>query len=140
MLDAAGRLLGMAVAGPRRRVVLVPIETIERAGEELVVHGRVRRGYLGVSVETVRLGQPAPDAEGERGLMVLALDPSGPAAGAGLLQGDIIVTFDGQTAPSPRALGRMLPATSIGRAVPLEFVRAGARLRITVPVGEKPAA
>jgi S1-C subfamily serine protease len=139
VLDATGRLLGMAVAGPRRRVVLVPIETIERVGEELVVHGRARRGYLGVSVESVRLGAPA-GTESERGLVVLALDPSGPAARAGMLQGDIIVGFDGQAAPSPRALGRMLPASSIGRAIPLDFVRAGARLRISVPVGEKPAA
>ena len=92
LVDAEGRLIGMAVFGPRRRVLAIPHATIVRASEEVLAHGSVGRGYIGVSVQSVRV-----DGEGEgRGAMVVGLDPEGPAKQAGVLLGDILLTWDGE--------------------------------------------
>src|SRR5574340_866197 len=55
VLDARGRLIGMAVFGPRRRVLVIPAPTIERVVDQILAHGRVPRGYLGASLQPVRL-------------------------------------------------------------------------------------
>lgn len=140
LLNASGDLLGMAVLGPRRRVLLIPLATIERVGQELLTHGRIRRGYLGVAVRPVPLHQAvAAAAAGEPGLLVLSLDPKGPAATGGLMQGDIIVSLDGERVRSPRGLVRRLPGSSIGKAVALDLIRAGKTAQVSVSVAEGPA-
>ena len=143
VLDATGRLRGMAVLGPMRRVLLIPADTIERAGMELLTHGRIRRGYLGVRVQPVRLAPAATvaggaEAEHPLGLMVMGLDREGPASKAGLVQGDIIRAVDGETPHSPRGLSRLLPSTRIGQTVAIDLVRSGTDLRLPVVVGESP--
>jgi S1-C subfamily serine protease len=141
VLDTTGGLLGMAVFGPHRRIVLIPADTIERVGQDILAHGRVRRGYLGVSVQPIALStMPGADAGGRAtGLMILSLDAQGPAAAAGLLQGDIVRAIDGEAVRSSRALSRKLPPTSIGQAVTLDLVRAGVETKLTVAIGESPA-
>ena len=141
VLDATGRLRGMAVLGPMRRVLMIPHDTIERAGQELLAHGRIRRGYLGVRVQPVRVvpRTDGSEAEGKAGLMVLGLDPQGPATAVGVLQGDIILAVNGQVPHSPRALLRLLPGQLIGQSVTLDLVRSAATLQIAVIIGEGPA-
>jgi len=89
VLDAAGNMLGMAVFGPRRRVLIIPVATVERVATRLEVHGRSARGYLGLSLQPVRL-----DAGGA-GAIVMGVDASGPSAAAGIRQGDVITAWDG---------------------------------------------
>jgi S1-C subfamily serine protease len=50
-LDSTGRAIGMAVFGPRRRVLVIPSATIERVAAKLETHGRVPRGYLGLGLQ-----------------------------------------------------------------------------------------
>jgi S1-C subfamily serine protease len=141
VLDVAGRLQGMAVFGPHGRIVLIPTDTIDRVGQDLLTHGRVRRGYLGVSLQPILLSKrPGTDAgSSETALMILSLDAQGPAAGAGLLQGDIVRSMDGEAVSSPRALARKLAPTSIGRSVILDLLRGGVATKVTVAIGESPA-
>jgi S1-C subfamily serine protease len=141
VFDASGQFVGMPVFGPRRRVLVIPVETIGRAGEELLAHGRIRRGYLGVGIQPVAVAPKAgvETAEGKAGLMVMSLDPKGPVAQAGLQQGDVIVAVDGTAVGSRRALARLLPGASIGRALAVDILRAGQSLTLQVTVGEAPA-
>jgi S1-C subfamily serine protease len=136
--DAGGRYIGMAVFAPRRRVLLIPAQTIDRVGQELLAHGRVRRGYLGVGVQAVAVGPRADAGGGENrtGLMVISLDPKGPAAQAGLQQGDIILAFDGNAASSARALVGMLRNADIGKTANLDISRSGRDIRVSVALGE----
>ncbi len=76
LLDDAGRLIGMAVFGPRRRPLAIPAETIARVVEVLRVRGRVARGYLGLAMQPVRTGST-------RGLIVLGVDPRQPGGAGG---------------------------------------------------------
>src|SRR6202166_155365 len=88
LIDVQGRVVGMAVLGPRRRALAIPAATIDRAVDQLLARGQVFRGYLGAGLQPVRLDRPAGDAQPAgrgRGILVVSLDPGGPAAGAGLL-------------------------------------------------------
>jgi S1-C subfamily serine protease len=130
-LDASGQGIGMVVFGPRRRALVIPSATIERVAAQLAAHGRIARGYLGLSLQPVSL----PD--GGSGAMVMGVDPEGPSAAAGIEQGDIIIAWNGE--PVQR-LQRQLGPASVGQTVRLGLRRAGAAREVTVTVAERPAA
>lgn len=133
-LDAAGQAFGMAVFGPRRRVLVIPAATVERVAATLERQGRVPRGYLGLRLQSVR-------AEGGGdGAMVMGVDPAGPGAAAGLRQGDVITGWAGQPVAGANALLRALGPDSVGQACAVSVIRAGERIELTLTVGERPAA
>jgi S1-C subfamily serine protease len=136
VVAADGSLIGMAAFAPRRRVLAIPASTIARVVETIKDKGQVARGYLGVGLQRVRL--PAPDgAEPRRGAMVMTIDPAGPAHAAGILQGDIIVALGGAAVTGLRSLYQQLGPDSVGRTVPLELVRAGARHGVDVTIAPR---
>jgi len=132
VLDAAGRAFGMAVFGPRQRVLVIPSATIERIAATLEAHGRVPRGYLGLGLQPVRLG------EGQVGAMVMNVDQSGPGAAAGVQQGDIIVRWGGAPLRGVQALTHTLGHTSIGSVVAVSLRRAGEPVEVQLTIGERP--
>jgi len=134
VLDAAGGALGMAVFGPRRRVLVIPGATIDRVAGTLAVHGRIARGYLGLAL------QPVPVEGGGAGIMVISVDPRGPGAAAGIFQGDVIVAWGGEPVRGVRALLRTLGPATIGGVVPLTVQRGGAPVALNITIGERPAA
>jgi len=133
-LDAAGGGIGMAVFGPRRRVLVIPAATIERVAAKLESGGKIARGYLGLGLQPVRLDDAAV------GAMVMSVDAKGPGAAAGVLQGDVIIAWDGQPLRGVRALTRALGPDSVGARVALTLKRAGARHEISLTIGERPQA
>src|ERR1700731_4528107 len=100
LIDAQGRVLGMTVLGPRRRVLAIPTSTIERAVDQLLARGHVFRAYLGAGLRPVRherrLDSSSTSSSG-RGVLVVDLDPEGPAMQAGLLVGDVITSWNGKS-------------------------------------------
>jgi S1-C subfamily serine protease len=142
VFDAGGGFIGMSVFAPRRRVLLIPAETIERVGQELLTHGRIRRGYLGVGVQAVAVGAASDAEHGAKktGLMIISLDPQGPSAQAALQQGDIVLAFDGSATDSVRSLSAMLRNAAPGRTANLDISRSGRDMRVAVTLGEGPTA
>jgi S1-C subfamily serine protease len=136
LVDAEGRLVGMAVFGPRRRVLAIPLSTINRAVERILAHGSVSRGYIGVSVQSVNV----EGGEAGRGAMVVGLDPDGPAKQAGLLLGDIIVTWNEEAVAGTRSIINRLGPTTAGAKVDLGIVRAGTPAKLSLTVAERPSA
>ncbi len=132
VIDAAGRGIGMAVFGPRRRVLVIPSATIERVAAKLETHGRIARGYLGLGLQPVRLD------DGGVGAIVMSVDRDGPGAAAGLAQGDVIAAWDGRPIESIRSLRRTLGPDSIGTTAVLSLKRAGAPAQVTLTIGERP--
>jgi S1-C subfamily serine protease len=131
-LDASGRAFGMAVLGARR-VLTIPAATIERVAARLESHGRIGRGYLGVGLQPVRLDDGV-------GAMVMSVDKQGPAANAGIRQGDVIVGVNNERITGVRALVRSLGPDSIGSTVDLAIQRAGAPVNVKLTIGERPEA
>ena len=128
-VDAAGGLIGLAVADPRRRTLVIPAATVARAVEALAARGYVGRGYLGLALQPLR--------RGEGGLIAVEVAEGGPAAAAGLLVGDIVTTWEGEALGSMRGLTRRLGPDAAGRSVRLGLVRAGQPLEVALTVGER---
>ena len=141
LVDVQGRVVGMAVLGPRRRVLAIPKSTIDRVVDQLLAKGHVFRGYLGAGLQPVRLRRPSDDAKAPgsgRGVLVVSVDPDGPAAHAGLLVGDIVTAWNAKPIDRVREVMRLLGPDSIGNTVDLGLLRGGAPTALKVVIGERP--
>lgn len=142
LVDAAGHVVGVNTSALARDSRLaVPVTTVGRVVDELLRQGHVSRGYLGIGMQPVRLPdglRAALGLPGDGGLIVVTVEPDGPAARAGLLLGDVLVALDGvPTADLDDVQGR-LGGDRIGATATALVVRAGARAEVRVTVGERP--
>lgn len=143
VVDAEGRVMGMAVFGPRRRVLTIPARTIDRVIDPLLAKGRIARGYLGAGLQRVQLPSSAQDRgeDGKRhGLLVVSVDSKGPASNAGLRVGDIVLTWNGSALKRVRELWRALGPESVGTTVELGLMRGETPASLQVTLSERPAA
>ena len=131
-MEAAGRAIGMTVFGPRRRVLVIPSTTIERVAARLEKYGHIPRGYLGLGFQLVAI------EGGGRGVMVMNVEPQGPGAKAGVHQGDIIVTWNGEPIRHVRSLLRALGPDSVGQTVTLGLRRGGETNDVRLTIGARP--
>lgn len=139
VLDASGRLLGISTLGHRDTVLAMPPETVERSIDALLAHGRVERGWLGVALQPVAI----PDAwretaEAKSGLMVMSTVSDGPAAGAGLQAGDILLKLDGAPTTHVRQLAERLGTESVGRAIDISVLRGGTPVLLRATIAARP--
>jgi S1-C subfamily serine protease len=130
-IEAAGRAIGMTVFGPRRRILVIPSATIERVAARLEKHGHIPRGYLGLGFQLVAV------EGGKRGVMVMNVEPQGPGAKAGVHQGDIIVTWNGEPIRHVRSLLRALGPDSVGQTVTLGLRRGGETKNVPLTIAER---
>jgi S1-C subfamily serine protease len=139
LVDASGRVLGLNTSALLRSTSLaVPVSTIRRVVETLLTHGRIRRGYLGVGAQTVRLPAALAQQLGqETGLMLASVESGSPADRHGLLLGDILVSLDGQALRSVEDLLVMLTGERVGATVPARVVRGGQARELRVTIGER---
>lgn len=143
LVDASGRIIGMTVLGPRHRALAIPSSTIDRTVDQLLARGHVFRGYLGAGLQPISRKREAAEqnaASEARGVLVVSLDPAGPAARAGLLVGDIVTTWSGKAIDLVRDVFRLLGPESIGSTVALGLLRGGAPAELKVVIGERPVA
>lgn len=110
---------------------VISTSTIKRVVEAILEHGYVKRGYLGIGTQTVRLPE---GMEQRRGLMIIAVEPNSPAHQAGLAFGDTLVHFNGQAVAHPNDLVANL---NVGQTVPIKVLRGGELKEMTITVGEK---
>ena len=139
LLDAAGGLLGLVTsANIRETRVVVPADIAWKAAETILEHGQVKRGYLGVAGQPVRLPEGQRVGTREAALLVVGVTPGSPAAAAGVLVGDLIVEVDGHPVESPEDLLDHLGGDRIGREASVRVLRGGATTTVPVTVGERP--
>lgn len=137
--DAAGGWLGMTTFGPRGQILVIPAATVERIAPALLAAGRVPRGWLGVALRPVAVPDELRDAAGEAtGLMVMSLSSEGPAAKAGVVPGDIVLSVDGRSARRLRSVLAHLGSDSVGKSVSLRLIRGGAVIAVEVTITERP--
>ncbi len=139
VFDPAGGFLGMSTFGPHRQVLVIPAATVERIVPTLLKDGRIPRGWLGVALRPVAVPEALGNAAGQSsGLMVMSLTESGPAADAGIVAGDIIISVDGASTRRMRNITARLGADSIGRKVDVRFIRGGAVTSRQATITERP--
>jgi S1-C subfamily serine protease len=139
VLDAGGGLLGISTLGPRRRVLVIPTATVEGVLEPLLSKGRVERGWLGLALQPVLVPEAMQGAAGQsRGLMIMGVAKDGPAAQAGVLAGDILMTIGGEGVSRPAMLAQRLGPEAVGQPIELRLLRAGTVLSLTATVAARP--
>jgi S1-C subfamily serine protease len=147
LVSSRGEVIGINTAvimGAQGICFAVASNTAQFVLSELIQHGRVRRGYIGVSGQTQAVPRHyARNAgiENASGAMVTALEPNGPAALAGLMTLDNIVRADGESVTGVDDLIRLLNGERIGRNIAIDALRRGTLRGFEVtPLERKPAA
>lgn len=140
LVGADGALIGLNTSALARGVsVAAPTMTLARVADTLLAHGRIRRGYLGVSTQRVHLPEALRGTVGQkRGLLVVSVEPDSPAEKGGLTLGDTILSVAGIAVQNHDELLAALSGDKIGTAVPLIILRGGQVQTVDVVVGERP--
>ncbi|MGE0045919.1 MAG: Do family serine endopeptidase [Hyphomonadaceae bacterium] len=144
--DLRGRVIGVnsAIFSPTGGNVgigfAIPSNTAARVVEQLLASGRVTRGWLGVQVQPLDddIARSLGLSEAQ-GALVASVVPNGPAASAGIQQGDVILTFEGQNIADSRQLTQRVGDATIGRPARIELLRAGQRRTLNVRLQERPS-
>lgn len=133
-LNAAVRVQGQGLG------FAIPVNLARRVADDLVAVGRVRRSWIGISVDPVGpdrarglgLGRPY-------GALVTALVPGGPAAAAGLKVGDVLLALDDEEVEHPSGLVEQIQESPVGGTVVVSYLRGGATRTASVVVLEQGA-
>ena len=141
VIDPSGRIIGIATPRfARFGAIAVPAPAVNRVVDTLLQKGRIPRGYLGVGLQPVRLPDSLRKAlkrDDKTAAIVLEVEPEGPAHKAGIVIGDIFVALAGRPVTRLEDVHGQLGTESIGRSLPLKFVRGGALQETTIVVAER---
>ena len=145
LFDLDGKVIGVntAIFSPTGGNVglgfAIPAELVQPVVEQLRTTGTVKRGYLGVGIQPVSaniaasLGLPK-----DRGEIVAQVEPTGPAARAGVKQGDVITRVAGQEVTFDNTLSFIIANTPIGAKIPIELIRGTDRMTLSAQVVQRP--
>lgn len=133
VVNTAGEAIGIATSALSRIAgVAIPAATVDRVVDEILARGHVVRGYLGVGLQPVEL----PDHQ--KGLIVLSLEPVGPASKAGVLIGDVLYSLAGKDTADTDDIQAALDGQPVGGLVVAKVLRGGVAQEISIAVGERP--
>ncbi len=128
LIDPDGKVIGMNTRTLLRGAdIAVPTATLRRVVPELIAHGGIRKGYLGVGAYPVGTGD---------GALIASLEDGGPGATAGLIVGDILVEVAGQSVTGPDTLRAVLAAHP-GEEVDVVLLRGGSKLTLKITLGSR---
>ena len=131
-VNMSAQVMGIATAAAIRGLgVIIPASIAWKTAADLLEHGRIRRGYLGIA------GQPVRLRDDQRALLVVDVRVGSPAETAGLRVGDSIVKFDGHPVEEPEDLLDLLDADRVGKAVAISLVRGDSVKDVKVTIGDR---
>jgi serine protease Do len=146
MFDLNGNVIGIntALYSPTGGNIgigfAIPAEQARPVIDQLMRGGKVSRGYIGVSLQS--LEEDIAEAMGipkNQGELIRGVTPGGPAARAGIQQGDVVVAVNNQPVTPDQSLAYLVSQQPVGSRVPITVVRDGQRHTLTVTVGERPS-
>ena len=147
LLNALGQLIGINTAilsggsgGNQGIGFAIPINMAKYVMEQLLKHGKVVRGYIGVGIQEVTPAlAKAFNAPAEKGALIGNVEANSPGAKAGLQRGDVITELNGQTVAGPNDLRLKVATMAPGTTVHLKVLRNGEPRDIDVTLGESPS-
>jgi S1-C subfamily serine protease len=134
-----GELLGVATAASIRGLgVVIPAAIAWQAAAELLKRRGQKRGYLGIAAQPIRVPDKQRGIAGaDEALLIVGVKDGTPAADAGLLVGDVLLSLEGHTLASPDDLFDLLIGDRVGQAATLRVLRGGVPADVKVTVGER---
>jgi S1-C subfamily serine protease len=145
LLDSQGRVIGINTAviqSAQGICFAIPIDMAKRIVPQLMQHGRIIRGYLGLHGRAVPIARHVARHFGlteERGVEVVALEPGGPAVQAGMGEGDVILALADQPITGVDDLQKRLAEIPVGIPAEIALLRGDRRLLRFVVPGEYPS-
>jgi len=145
LVSSRGEVVGIntaMIAGVQGICFAVASNTANHVVSEIIRHGRVRRAFIGIAVQTIPLPRRlvlSLGLKGPRGVAVSSVEPDSPASRGGLKTGMIIVSLDGQPVTGSDDLLRLLGGSRIGISTPVTVVDSGALRELAVVPVERPA-
>jgi len=144
LFDRTGRVVGVntAIFSPSGGNIgigfAIPANVAEPVIESLRTDGEVDRGWLGVQIQYIDETMAEALGLGEaKGALVASVMADGPAAGAGLRAGDVIISFAGEKLDSMKDLPRIVAEVESGTEVEIEVWRDGGRKTLTATIGKQ---
>jgi S1-C subfamily serine protease len=142
VVDPSGNFIGIVSTGLSRTSVLALTRTtIQRVAQQLYDKGYIGRGFLGIALQPVRIPDDLRQSlqlEQTTGIMLLGVEPEGPAVKAGLTIGDVLVSAANRNLTDPDVLARVLEGAKIGESVQFRVIRGGSIRTVDVTIGERP--
>jgi S1-C subfamily serine protease len=142
LVNSRGEVVGINTAvimGAQGICFAVASNTASFVLSDLVRHGRVRRGFIGVAAQTMSIPRRLQLAAntGASGAMINTIEPGSPADKAGLMARDILVALDGEATEGVDDLLRRLNAERIGKQVAVSLLRGGRRIDLKLTPSER---
>lgn len=143
LVSSRGEVIGIntaVIAGAQGICFAVSSNTASHVLTEILRHGRVRRAFIGVGAQTIPISRRMARSLGfDSGFAVIVttIDPSGPAAKAGIKERDILVALDGIPVTGADDFVRLLGGERIGTEVELSIISAGRLRSVRVTPGER---
>lgn len=141
LVNMRGEVVGIntAIAGRGEAGFAIPIDIVKDLLPQLYAAGRVVRGWLGVHIRALDQvkGNPAA-ADAAQGVYIHAVVPDQPAHQAGIVAGDVIVSFDGKAVATPADLQSAVAGTPAGKKVKVGVLRARTVRTVEVALGTMP--
>jgi S1-C subfamily serine protease len=142
VVDCRGQLLGIATSGLSRIAGLaIPASSVNRVLDALLDKGYVPRGYLGIGVQPVIIPEALRTSlsiPNQSGIMVVSVEPGGPADQAGVLLGDILLGVGNTQLEQIEELRAFSDSGVIGKPLNAKLIRAGTLQEVAITVGERP--
>ena len=134
-LVGATGVIGINTAGLHRSPVTIPASTLSRVVPELLEKGTIQRPYVGVAMNAVPLQESLRhklNLTSSEGLLIVHVEPDGPADRAGVLVGDVLLELNGQPVASTDDVQEILRSTGPGKIVSANIVRGGALQKVQI--------
>ncbi|HKZ94513.1 MAG TPA: trypsin-like peptidase domain-containing protein [Candidatus Bathyarchaeia archaeon] len=140
LIDVHGRMIGLNTAYVWNRGIAVPIDTIKHIVQSLKNEGKIKRAYLGIVSDSVRLPEEvATQAQVNQhsGVMIYQVEAGSPAKKAGLAMGDVIIKFNDKNIENINDLHRYLTEEIIGKPTKLQTLRGENLTELTITPNAK---
>ncbi|MDQ3549121.1 MAG: S1C family serine protease [Chloroflexota bacterium] len=138
LIDTSGAMVGVNTSGFRGQPLTIPHAAAGEVVEQLLAHGRLRRGYLGMTSQPVRLPDAIATTAGqETGLLAIGVEEDSPASYGGIMIGDILLGVGGEPVRDTDDLRAALGPEQAGQPTALRILRGGELRDLTVTIGER---
>jgi S1-C subfamily serine protease len=138
LVDASGAAFGLLTTGlGRGAAIVIPMEIALKVAGTLTQQGYVKRGYLGIVSQQVKLPPAQRSGSHENGLLVVRVEDDSPAEKGGLLVGDILLSIEGSAINDADDLLSALGGDRVGKAVSIKVMRGGTAQDVSVTVGQR---